>query len=32
MLSRSSEKIFKILNLRLLKEADAYILPQAAGR
>ena len=32
MLTRSPEKIFRIRNIRLLEEANAYILPQTAGR
>ena len=32
MLTRSSERIFKIWNIRLLEEANAHILPQASGR
>ena len=32
MLARSPESIFRIRNIRLLEEANAYILPQAAGR
>ena len=32
MLARSTEKIFRIGNIRFLEEANAYILPQTAGR
>ena len=32
MLARSPEKIFRIRNIRLLEVANAYILPQTAGR
>ena len=31
MLARSPERIFKIRNIRLLEEANAYTLPQTAG-
>ena len=32
MLARPPERIFRIGNIRLLEEANAYILPQTAGR
>ena len=32
MLSHSSRRILKISNKKLLVEANAYILPQTAGR
>ena len=32
MKARSSKRILKIWNERLLEEANAYILPQTAGR
>ena len=31
MLARSPERIFRIGNMRLLEEANAYILPQTTG-
>ena len=30
--ARSAERIFRIRNIRLLEEANVYILPQTAGR